>query len=241
MTVEFIGVWDTVAALGAPQLPWLDWFLNLVRRHKFYDYEPATLVRSVCHAMAVDDERRTFWPLVWNEKDFKGEGVIEQVWFSGMHSNVGGGYPREELAQVTLDWMMQKLQEHWTTLQKAGSTRWLSLKPSSKQEAREDANAFGKLYDSRSGFSIYYRYQPRPIEDLCEGKTPIRIHKSVLDRLEKRTAGYTPGNLPGKFEEVATRPPDHPSTSGGGSPSAGDTLPEADESTQGDHSPPDQP
>ena len=151
VTVEFIGVWDTVAALGAPQLPWLHWYLNLVRPHKFYDYEPATCVRSVYHAMAVDDERRTFWPLVWNERGFKGEGVIEQVWFPGTHSNVGGGYPREELAQVTLDWMMQKLQEHWTTLQEAGSTRGLSLKPSSKKEAREDANAFGKLYDSAAG------------------------------------------------------------------------------------------
>ncbi len=92
VTAEFMGVWDTVSALGVPQIPLLDRFVNLVRRHEFYDYEPATCVRSVYHALAVDDQRRTFWPLVWNENEFKGGGVIEQVRFPGMHSNVGGGY-----------------------------------------------------------------------------------------------------------------------------------------------------
>ena len=215
--IEFMGVWDTVAALGAPQLPPLDHVLNFLRRHMFYDYEPATCVKNVYHAIAVDDERRTFWPLVWDENSFQGGGTIEQVWFSGMHSNVGGGYARAELANVTLDWMIAKLGEHAESLpdqpsksqKEAGSTAGLSLKPKATEDAEADANPYGKLYNSRSGLSIYYRYQPRPIQIRCADKLtgPIRIHKSVIDRLHMRTAGYTPGNLPapGTFDVAVTR------------------------------------
>ena len=244
VTVEFMGVWDTVAALGTPQLPRLDKVVNLFWPHEFYNLEPETCVRNVYHALAVDDERRTFWPEVWNENSFRGGGAIEQVWFSGMHSNVGGGYPRAELAQITLDWMMEKLGEHHSALQQEDSTRGLCLKPSLREEARADANVSGKLHNSRDGLAIFYRYSPRPIEKLCkEKKARIRIHESVLDRLERRTAEYTPGNLPGpgQFQEVARRPSDQPSTSGGGSPSAGDTDPEADEITPAPPGQPDQP
>jgi len=208
--IEFMGVWDTVSALGVPQLPWLDNLLNLIRRHKFYDYEPATCVKNVYHPIALDDERRTFWPMVWKETSFKGDN-IEQVWFSGMHSNVGGGYPREEVANVTLDWMMQKLKTHCERLRETDETRGLCLKDSAQTNVHADASPDGKVYNSRSGFSIFYRYQPRPVEDLCRDadNTPIRIHTSVIDRLQHRTAGYTPCNLPapGDFTQVGPGAP----------------------------------
>ena len=64
------------------------------------------------------------------------------------------------------------------------------------------------MYNSRGGFAIFYRYQPRPIESLCTKKLVgrIKIHDSVLDRLELKTAGYTPENLPtpGTFDEAVT-------------------------------------
>jgi hypothetical protein len=163
-------------------------------------------VQHVYHAMAVDHERRTFWPLVWNEEALRQDGgTIEQVWFAGMHSNVGGGYARDELANVTLDWMMARLDEHRDALKQSDPSAGLSLKPQARRDARDDAHSFGKVYDSRSGFKMFYRYQPRPIELLrSKAKTPVRIHESVLDRLEQRTAGYTPGNLPATFDMVVT-------------------------------------
>jgi len=220
--IEFMGVWDTVAALGAPQIPILDAVLNLLRRHQFYNYEPASCVKNVYHALAVDDERGTFWPLVWNEAEFTGE-TIEQVWFSGMHANIGGGYPRDELANVTLDWMIEKLNEHGEALRarlraSPGDTSapaGLLLKSTAMADAKADANPHGKLHDSRGGFKIFYRYQPRPIQDRCvEKKAKIRLHTSVLDRMEMRTAGYTPGNLPepGQLEVVFTGPENFPSS-----------------------------
>ena len=82
-------------------------------------------------------------------------------------------------------------------------------------DAKADANPHGKLHDSRGGFKIFYRYQPRPIQDRCvEKKAKIRLHTSVLDRMEMRTAGYTPGNLPepGQLEVVFTGPENFPSS-----------------------------
>ena len=237
--IEFMGVWDTVSALGTPQLPWLDALIDLVRRHKFFDYEPATCVKNVYHAVAVDDERRTFWPMIWNETSYKAstpDGAIEQVWFPGMHSNIGGGYPRVEVANVALEWMMHKLETHCARLQQDGSNRGLCLKTSARRAVRDDASAFGKIYDSRSGFKVFYRYQPRPIERLCGDKsTPIRIHSSVIDRLQRRTAGYTPGNLPADFELVSTPSPNEttPGPAADGLGPSSSTLDSGEASSEG--------
>jgi len=92
VNIEFLGLWDTVSALGFPQLSLLDSLVNLVRRHKFCDYQPTETVKHVFHAVAIDDERRTFWPMIWDETKFGDGQNIEQVWFPGMHSNFGGGY-----------------------------------------------------------------------------------------------------------------------------------------------------
>ena len=112
VNIEFLGLWDIVSALGFPQLPLLDSLVNLVRRHKFYDYEPTETFKHAFHAVGIDDERRTFWPMIWNETKIGDGQHIEQAWFPGVHSNVGGGYPRIGLANVTLDWMIARLEAH---------------------------------------------------------------------------------------------------------------------------------
>jgi uncharacterized protein (DUF2235 family) len=211
--IEFLGLWDTVAALGFPQIPWLDRIVGFFRRHHFYNLEPRDVVNTVAHAIAVDDERRTFWPLVWDETRFGDDQHIEQVWFPGVHSNVGGGYPRPGLANVALDWMIARLEAHrHSMLQKNLPDRGLKIELSFLEEVRDGMNPYGKMYDSRAGFALFYRYQPRPIEHLCKGRmrgsNPIRIHESVLERMVLRTAGYGPGQLPDKFVEVRSRTED---------------------------------
>lgn len=205
--IEFMGVWDTVSALGVPQLGNFDKLVNKFAPHLFYDYEPETCVKNIYHAIAVDDERQTFTPLIWNEHSLKGGGTIEQVWFPGMHSNVGGGYNRQELASVTLEWMMKKISDHRESPSNDGG---LVLKNSAITGASEDANPFGKLHDSRSGFGIFYRYKPRAIESLCENKLKekIKIHDTVFKRMRYRTGGYTPLSIPEPkiFETTFTKP-----------------------------------
>lgn len=203
LKIEFMGIWDTVSALGSPQIPPLDKILDIIKPHKFYDLEPENCVKNVYHAIAVDDERRTFWPLVWDESKFN--GTIEQVWFPGMHSNVGGGYNRQELANVTFDWMVERLASHKVNSKPRNGG--LDLKPDAINDACQNANPFGLMYDSREGLAIFYRYYPRPIQELCEKILiePIKIHDSVIHRMKYETAGYAPIQLPDQFDVVATR------------------------------------
>jgi len=73
------------------------------------------------HALAIDDERATFHPVLWNEdqnntepagrrRETKGEKLL-QVWFTGMHANVGGGYPDDSLANVSLSWILAEARQ----------------------------------------------------------------------------------------------------------------------------------
>jgi uncharacterized protein (DUF2235 family) len=78
-----------------------------VYRFKFRDYRLSKLVEHACHALAIDDERHSFHPSLWYEGEGDAER-IEQVWFAGAHSNVGGGYPKQGMSLVAFEWMMRK-------------------------------------------------------------------------------------------------------------------------------------
>ena len=97
-SIRFIGVWDTVAAYGFP----IAEITRLISRVIWPLELPGTVldkkVRRACHALSLDDERTTFHPVLWTEKCEKQRQRISQVWFAGVHSNVGGGYPDESLA-----------------------------------------------------------------------------------------------------------------------------------------------
>lgn len=201
--IEMIGVWDTVSALGFPR-DWsgaVDWIFraldkvsDIVIPHRYYNYQLNQNVRYVYHALAIDDERRTFHPKVWNEKRTDRPAKIEQVWFAGVHSNVGGGYPRSGMSMVSLDWMMTR-----------ASSRGIRFVSGAREGVRDAANVHGRLYDSRSGPAIYYRYGPRDITELCNNvPTPIKIHESVVKRIERGTARYAPRSLPYDVEIVGT-------------------------------------
>jgi uncharacterized protein (DUF2235 family) len=125
--IEFVGVWDTVAAYGGP-------FVEITRGIDQYvwpltmtNYELHPKVKAARHALALDDERDSFWPLLWDEvaDERGGAGTsaepwtdeqraragdrLKQVWFAGMHSDVGGGYPDDSLGYVSLKWMLDEL------------------------------------------------------------------------------------------------------------------------------------
>ncbi len=213
--IKFVGVWDTVAALGFPRrtdktgpvswtlnklFPVLDWLLDRIWPHRFYKYDLTTNIENAYHALALDDARTSFWPLVWDETNILGaeeEGdtpTVEQVWFAGMHSNVGGGYERAEMATVTLDWMM-------TRAENPALNPGLIFKERDREEAHANKNVHGRLYDSRDGFAMFYRYHPREVQFLCQTKLQgeIKIHESVIQRMKAKTANYAPVDLPGKF------------------------------------------
>ncbi|MCG6887863.1 MAG: DUF2235 domain-containing protein [Proteobacteria bacterium] len=190
-TVRFIGVWDTVSAVGFPILGVANFVNTVIYRFKFPDYKLSPAVEQGCHALAIDDKRKTFHPLLWNQQSEQSDR-IEQVWFAGAHANVGGGYPKQGLSLVALDWMLRKAN--------AAGVKFLDHDTSLYRHHR---NVNDKLYNSRSGLGTYYRYAPRDIYASCleNGFVP-RIHASTINRIVQGTEGYAPGNLPREFEIV---------------------------------------
>lgn len=216
--IHFLGIWDTVVALGFPKRTdktdplmyvlnhlflafenVLDYFWP----HSFYHYKLTDNVEFACQALAIDDERTAFWPFVWREKNIEGavdrtEDNVEQVWFAGMHSNVGGGYERAGMASVALHWMVNLAHHHG-----------LVFDVNDVQGIISDCHIHGRMYNSRDGFGFLYRYHPREIEKLCKDRLlgKIKVHCSVIERMNHRTANYAPGYIPADFEVVDSAVP----------------------------------
>ena len=189
--ITMIGVWDTVSAMGFPVKEVSDFINTFIYRFKFENHDLGKNVEHAYHALSIDDERRTFHPLMWNEDD-ETRSKIEQVWFAGVHANVGGGYPKHGMSLVTMDWMIHK-----------ASNNGLVLNQHDKELFVNHRNVNDKLYDSRSGIKSIYRYTPRNSGKLCKahGVKPL-IHLSVFRRIAQSTEGYAPGNIPNDLEVV---------------------------------------
>lgn len=192
--IEFIGVWDTVGAVGMP-VDELKPLINWICPRKFDELNVGQSVKRACHALSIDDERRTFHPELWNEEGARA-GQVDQVWFAGVHSNVGGGYPKHGMSLVSLDWMMDEASLHG-----------LRFIPAAREYVRKQQNVHDKHYDSRAGYGVYYRWEPRDILKICEEYKAAKpkIHVSVFERIANTTDGYAPGNIPATLEIVQTR------------------------------------
>ena len=201
--IRFLGLWDTVEAYGMPVeelkrgIDWVLWPLL------FGDLILSPRVERACHALSLDDERTTFHPLLWDEvaeadmvaQDKVHAGRITQVWFAGVHSNVGGGYPEDQLALVPLDWMMSEAIANGLVLDKLAVRR-----------IRTEKSPYARLYDSRAGMGSYYRYGPRQIrvrnDEQGNQILPI-IHGSVVMRMAYGSDNYSPISLPHEFWVLA--------------------------------------
>jgi len=114
--IRFVGVWDTVAAYGGPITEITRAIDNWIYPLSMPNYQLNERVLRARHALAIDDERDAFHPLLWDEVHetalIKAKKVderrLEQVWFTGMHADVGGGYPDESLSYVSFLWMMEE-------------------------------------------------------------------------------------------------------------------------------------
>ena len=106
--IKFVGVWDTVGALGIPLRP----FEKANRKYQFHDVQLSSQIKYAYHALAIDEKREIFQPALWELSDKvisdKSVQTCEQVWFPGVHSNVGGGYADSGLSDTTLQWMIGK-------------------------------------------------------------------------------------------------------------------------------------
>jgi len=108
--IRFVGVWDTVGALGIPLSGGR--LLNLLnRRWQFHDTQLTSIVQSAFQALAVDEHRKAFRPAVWQPSPGADGQEREQVWFCGAHSDVGGGYPEQGLSGLALHWLVARAEK----------------------------------------------------------------------------------------------------------------------------------
>ncbi len=167
--IDFLGVWDTVGSLGIP-FSFLG-FLN--DKYEFHDTKLSRIIKHARHAVAIDEKRDDFKPALWDIKDSNQD--VKQVWFAGVHSDVGGGYKDSGISDIALKWMIQEARSFGLAVEKY-------LKPIPKFDA--------KLHKSyKGGFRFLGKYQ-RPLKE--HGK--LDLHPTVKQRYNK-VSTYRPKNL----------------------------------------------
>ena len=210
-------------------------------------------VGRACHALALEEERDAFRPVLWDDRYVRDGKLlfpvtdgwtppphpnsgkphidnerISQVWFVGVHCDIGGGYSRDGLAHSTLAWMIERAKVYG-----------LAFVPIQEQLIKPRTDPYDKLNDSRHGVAGYYRYRPRRLSDIyslppyklslvadikhiiniwknredpeIEVKAELadpkfylprpapKVHHSVLDRVRMGTDGYAPDRIAGSL------------------------------------------
>jgi uncharacterized protein (DUF2235 family) len=189
-TIKFLGVWDTVAALGVP-IKSIDIVMDKIPffKHSFHDLSLSRSVENACHALAIDDERLSFHPILWDTKIAKKQ-TMKQVWFCGMHTDVGGGYSEWNLSDVTLKWMCKMAKQNG-----------LLIYP--KHKVKVSSNADGKMHDSRGkGLAKFYRKKVRSWCIKTHGQPCIHssVLRRTLNRYNKKNPPYKPWILAGSYK-----------------------------------------
>lgn len=187
LPVSFLGVFDTVGAFGIPISlgP-----LNFQKINLFRDLTLAKNVEKAVHLVALDESREPFIPTLANHSV-----RIEEVWFAGVHADIGGGYINGQLGNITLDYMVSRLNQ---VIQSPGVTftQWL--------------NQFRTYNLEEDDFVIHYHgdgtaKEPREVHvrrNDKASKSPVMIHESVLSLSEAKNVYYSE-----RLNSFATRVP----------------------------------
>lgn len=186
--VHFIGVWDTVGALGVPDDLAI---LNLFDKQENWRFHNTSLGKNVTiarHAVALDELRASFTPTLWTEAP-SGADLL-QLWCAGVHADVGGGYADSGLSDVALQWMIDEASQAELAFD-GGMTGQIRPEP------------LGVLHDSMKGIFKTQRSRPRntpPIPD-PDG----RVHAAAVMRHETppiTQAPYRPTHILSPGESV---------------------------------------
>ena len=167
-TPYFIGVWDTVGSMG-----WL-W------GKKFFDTTFHEDVTYGYHAISVDEKRKKFPVSLWDEERKRAHQTIEQVWFPGVHSDVGGWYIETGLSDIALKWMLDNAKDKGLRLKDG----WVD---------KLNPNHTDLIHESRTGL---WRVWCPAVREIPES---AKIHKSVFDRMNDGQTNYQPQNLPANY------------------------------------------
>jgi len=170
--ITMVGVWDTVGALGIPAI-----FggIDLVR-YSFLDTQLHPCINNAYHAVSIDERRRSFPATLWTGQSVPGQ-TIEQVYFAGVHCDVGGGYPETGLSDITLGWMMSKAKALGVDFDPAVYQLYVNI------DAKHALDQKHESWSATWGFP-----NPRAIPDNASASNSVQI------RLQ-HDASYHPANL----------------------------------------------
>lgn len=200
--ISFVGLFDTVEAYGVP--------IEELRRAidvtiwpiSFRNYHMSDRVERACHALALDDERTTFHPLQIERTSEEERERIKEVWFAGVHSDVGGGYPDGQLSYEPLCWIIDNAAP-------TDGRPGLRFERGIIDGYRNVATPLGPRHDSRSGLAVMYRYDPRTISADDPNNLPV-IHHSVAEKIAFGSDQYAPIMLPGSARVLMPDGNDYP-------------------------------
>jgi hypothetical protein len=212
LRIECLAVFDTVGAMGIP----LSRFTRSNRENfEFHDVELPSITNVNLHALAIDEHRWPFQASVWRPSRFKKINTItEQVWFSGAHGDIGGGYFRsngdgaspQRADDITLDWLLRRVRTHFKDFPVADS--WITGADASNWSS-------SRIHESRMGIYWFYPKAWRAIANRESSQrkgyevsvgsdrhsVPLNemIHISAIERLwtanGKPKSRYAPKNL----------------------------------------------
>ena len=175
--IKFIGVWDTVGALGIPHDIVKD--LNM-KFYEFHDTELSGIVENAYHAAAVDEHRQDYDVCLWNPQSKPGQ-TMEQRWFVGAHCDVGGGYSDRRVSDLPLRWMQDK-----------ASAFGLGLTP----VPVSSENYQGPFTDSYMEFlkGLYAKKNPRHYRSIGATQFGNEVVDQSVQQRRKTDLGYEPQN-----------------------------------------------
>lgn len=183
VAVEMLGVWDTVKSLGLPY-PIVNRLAAFAT--DFHDHRLGPHIRHGYHALALDEDRTSFAPILWEQsEDWKGR--LEQTWFAGAHADIGGEIRSEvqarKLANIPLNWMLRRALRHGLLLPE----EW---------EAQQPEDPAAPMVGARSGIARFFILRAPRIVGAGDGEV---VHLSVRDRMRDTT--YQPTGLIGGLPE----------------------------------------
>jgi uncharacterized protein (DUF2235 family) len=137
LKIRYLGVWDTVGALGWPRIiPFQSW---LNRNHAFHDVRLTSKIQAARHALALDEDNVLFTPSLWDNvgslnggaeiSTYDPEAPYQQKWFPGNHGSVGGGGPERGLSDSALDWVITGARKAGLELFTEKTSRLYQLRP----------------------------------------------------------------------------------------------------------------
>jgi hypothetical protein len=162
--IEFLGIFDTVGAFGIP----VDLGFGFQKLNLFKNLDVAGNVKQVVHCVSIDESRDPFIPTLCNKAEH-----VDEVWFAGVHADIGGGYRHNHLSKIPTAYMIGRLNQIFTS-----------------QPIQFNQTRLAELihYEMSDDFQLHYhgdgavknRRKIQVLENSESSAEKPRIHESVL-------------------------------------------------------------